>query len=149
MNAPPADSRLAIHDDAEGLAAEANGLLVEDAILSEVIEFACNGRHTPAFEEVVGGTFEPRVRVLPADPDAPARYPHEAAPWPGPRCQRCGQSWSGGWEADGGFDPNTDGRDGSRNTVWVAAGSAVIEIVVCRSCRTSLDSDFSGLVWEG
>lgn len=145
-NPHPADSMLAVYDEADRLAPH-NGLLVEDPVLSEVVEFACNGRHTPAFEEVVGGTLEPRVRVLPADLDAPARYPHETASWTGPNCQRCGQSYSGGW-VPGGFDPNTDGRDGSRNTIWVAAGSAVVEIVMCSACRATLDADYTGLVWR-
>lgn len=147
MTAHPADSMLAVMDEAERLAPD-NGYLVEDKILSEVVEFACNGRHTQAFDEAVGGPQEATVRVVPADPDGLARYPHEPAPWPGSGCERCGQSYSGGWGVDGGFDPASDGRDGTRNTIWIAAGSVVVEVVVCGACRASLDADFSGLAWR-
>lgn len=140
----------------------ANGHLADpdgDIVLSEVVEFAANGRHTNAFDLLVGGGMEPRVRVVTADPHGLARYPHEPPPKT-TRCDRCGLE----------FGPSTVGskarhsltgelvtldsssawgdRDGSRHVVWIPAGSVVVEVTCCRVCRDYLDSHFGPVVWS-
>lgn len=128
-----------------------NQHVTEDECLGEIVEFAANGRHAPAYDEVIGEAFEPRVRVLPADPDAPARYPHE----PQARtdrlgCDRCGQQWGPTRrdEPPPWFLPTYDGRDGSRHVLWIAAGTVVVEVTMCLVCKEYLDENFAPVVWK-
>jgi hypothetical protein len=34
------------------------------------------------------------------------------------------------------------------HTLWVPAGRSVVELHLCDDCRTTLDADFPGIVWE-
>jgi hypothetical protein len=158
MTVTMADQLAALDRQVEALAGR-NAHLVEDTVLGEVVEFAANGRHTNAFDEVVGGAFEPRVRVVTADPEGMARYPHEPGLRHADQCDRCGLRFGPAKQGkqatrmpDGSLaelvSDGWDGRDGTRHIVWIPAGSAVVEVVACRTCRTYLDGSFASVEWR-
>lgn len=109
-----------------------NAHLVEDAIINEIVEFAANGRHTPAFDLTVGDAVEPRVRVLPADPEESARLPGEprARGTDRDRCSRCDRDHAG------------------LDLVWIPAGSAIVELAICHWCKRYLDESFAPVEWR-
>ena len=128
-----------------------NSHLAEDECIRELVEFAANGRHTDAFDLLIGDAIEARVRVLPSDPEASARYAHEPAVPTGKRgCERCGVPYGPAAErtTPDWWDDAFEGRDGTRHTLWVAAGSSVVEIVMCRVCADYLSADFAPVVWR-
>lgn len=128
-----------------------NRHLTEDECIGELVEFAANGRHTFDFDHLVGGPVQAGLRVLPSEPEASARYAHEPAV-PNGRlgCERCGVPYGSSSERNvpDWWDDGYEGRDGTRHTVWVPAGSAVIEIVVCKSCKDYLDESFAPVEWR-
>jgi hypothetical protein len=138
------DVLVAAMDDAERLAG-ANDHVTEDRLINELVEFACNGRHTPAFDAVIGGAIEPRVRVLPATPSLPARYPHEPRPAKDGRkgCDRCSLTFLKSAKASA-----SSRRDGKQHVLWIAAGTAVVEVVMCTDCHASLSASFDAIVWR-
>ncbi len=146
MSAHLADSLFDAATEADRLAG-ANTHLMEDPILCEVVEFACNGRHTADFDLVVGDPFQATARVLPAVPTDPARYPHEARPANDGRtnCDRCSRPFIKDYTARAQAHSR---RDGEQHTLWIAAGSVVVEVVVCTDCRRSLSEDFAPIEWR-
>ncbi|MCW2767967.1 MAG: hypothetical protein JWO11_3926 [Nocardioides sp.] len=128
-----------------------NSHLVEDECIRELVEFAANGRHTYDFDHLVGRPTQAHLRVLPADPEASARYAHEPAAPNGRRgCERCGVAYGPSAErtAPDSWEDPFEGRDSSRHTVWVPAGSAIVELVLCKACKDYLDASFAPVEWR-
>lgn len=138
MHASYADQIVEATEEAARLVPPGNAALTEDRIVNEVVEFAANGRHSDAFDVLVGEPVEARVRVLPAPASLPARYPHEPRPADDrSSCDRCTRRWN-----------RKTGKQ-AQHAIWIAAGTAVVELVVCPECRSQLNGDFPGqLTWR-
>jgi hypothetical protein len=145
-----ADQIVAAAQEAETLCG-GNSHLTEDECIRELVEFAANGRHTYDFDLLIGSPAQAQLRVVPANPEASARYPHEpAAPTGKKCCERCGVAYGPSAESSmpAWFDNGLEGRDGTRHTVWVPAGSVVVELIVCVACVDYLNASFAPVEWR-
>lgn len=119
------------------LLCEENTHLVEDELVSQAVMRAANGRKPYEADYDFHGYFGMRPRILPAEPDAPARYTGQHATELVFECSRCGDD----------FNESIDGQYAERRCVWIPAGPAIVELVICRGCLDYLVANYGPFVW--
>ncbi|WP_147394361.1 hypothetical protein [Arthrobacter cheniae] len=121
-----------------------NDTVVNDPILSELIEMSVNARQTGVYLPAVVPT-EFQVKVVPAGSFAsPAEYvgttQYGAPTDTGTTC--CDRCWSR-WNVSG----QGVHRSEESKTLWVNAGAIIVSFSLCPECADYLDESFGPLVF--